>query len=181
MKLCTAFLPMHGHRALIYTSYCNCGKIKCLPFCNRPGIWCSVGEAQACSSRAAHLCNPSRQVTASITGRWSRRPTKPGGPQSPDESCSDGQALAAQLSLGHGGQAPRPAEPSPSKPDTRAGRRRRRACALLGSSRYTARPGPPRAPAPPRPGRVCGSAGVSRARWGCCRPGCPRPLAPRSP
>lgn len=45
---------------------------------------------------------------------------------------------AAQLFPGHGGQAPRPAEPSPSKPDTRAGRRRRRACALLGSSSYTA-------------------------------------------
>lgn len=45
---------------------------------------------------------------------------------------------AAQLFPGHSGQAPRPAEPSPSKPDTRAGRRRRRACALLGSSRYTA-------------------------------------------
>lgn len=55
---------------------------------------------------------------------------------------------AAQLSPGHGGRAPRPTEPSPSKPDTRAGRRRRRACALLGSSRYTAWPGPPRAPAP---------------------------------
>lgn len=55
---------------------------------------------------------------------------------------------AAQLSLGHGGRAPRPTGPSPSKPDTRAGRRRRRACALLGSSRYTAWPGPPRAPAP---------------------------------
>ena len=41
---------------------------------------------------------------------------------------------------------------------------------------------PHREPHPPRSRpSPCRSAGVSRARWGCCRPDCPRPPAPRSP
>lgn len=85
---------------------------------------------------------------------------------------------------------------TPSKPETKDWERVARSlCFIVGQPEATAArcPQPVHTARRPRPGRprldpaarqdlsVQVEGGVSRARWGCCRPDCPRPPAPRSP